>query len=144
MLPVRFLRSFPLDTFTRDSFFEPLRKMEAIMGGEEPLSLRLDVRDEAQRYVIEADVPGFRKENLDVTFEGGVLTLTAERRQESESENDNYHMRERTFGKVSRSLRLPDNVNAASIQAKLRDGVLSLTLDKTEEAKPHKIEVAEG
>ena len=146
MLPVRFISRFPVHGFGRGPLFPPLRSAESLLEG---LDCRwsggaIDVREEEARYVIEADLPGFRQENLDVTIEDGVLTFTADRSEETESGGENYHVRERRVGKVSRSLRLPDDVNSDAVSATLKDGVLTLVIDKTESAKPHKIEVTAG
>ena len=146
MLPVRFVSRFPLSGFRRDGLLPPLRAAESLLEG---LDCRLgagaiDGREEDGRYVVEADLPGFTKEDLDITIDEGVMTLTAERSEGTESEREDYHVRERRVGKVSRSLRLPDDVNGESVTATLKDGVLTVMIDKTESANPHKIEVTVG
>ena len=74
------------------------------------------------------------------------MSVTADRSEETESEreNYNYHVRERRLGKVSRSVRLPDDVNSDSVTATVKDGVLTVAIDKTESAKPQKIQVTVG
>lgn len=143
MLPVKLTSRHPLSAFTRDNFLEPLRLAEALFEDFEGVGNRMsiDIREEPSRYVVEADMPGFNKDDLELTFEDGLLTVTAERKQETEESKSTYHVRERRVGRVTRALRLPRNVDAKSINANLRDGVLCITIDKAEDAKPHKIKV---
>ena len=146
MLPVRFVSRFPLSGFSREALLQPLRAAESLLEGFDCRGGggAIDVREEDGRYVIEADLPGFTKDDLDITIDEGVLTLTAERSEETESERENYHVRERRVGEVSRSLRLPDDINSDSVTATVKDGVLTVVIDKTESAKPHKIQVSVG
>lgn len=104
--------------------------------------MAIDVREESDRYLVEADLPGFTKDDLDITFEDGLLTITAEKKQETEDAKDTYHIRERRVGRFTRSLRLPRNVDPSTVQANLRDGLLTVTIQKHESAKPHKINVS--
>lgn len=99
----------------------------------------VDVYEHDDTIVVEAELPGFKREEIDVTLEQGVLTITAERKpQESVG---HAHLNERRYTRVARSFRLGTAVNEQKVDAKLEDGVLRLTLPKREELKPRRIEV---
>ncbi len=90
-------------------------------------------------FHLEIDAPGVAKENVELTFEKGTLQITLERKA-PEGERTNYH-NERGYGKVSRSVSLPDSVDPNTITAELTNGVLHVTISKLPEAQPKKIEV---
>lgn len=98
----------------------------------------LDVKEEGDNFIVHADVPGVKKEDLSITLENGILTISAERKIE---ESQGFHMQERSYGKVSRSLKMLSDIDENSIDATLRDGVLKLVLSRAEQAKPRKIEI---
>lgn len=93
--------------------------------------------------VIKADLPDVRREDIRVTFENNVLTLTGERKVEDEKTRHNYHRMERFYGSFSRSFTLPATVDATNITATYKDGVLTVRLPQREEAKPKQITVVE-
>jgi len=115
-------------------------------GDWEPASwnLALDVLEDENEFQVKASVPGIKPEDLDITYNNNTLTIKGEVKQEYESEEGKYHLRERRFGSFARSLTLPSNVNADQIGADYEDGVLTLHLPKSEEAKPKRIEVHGG
>lgn len=88
---------------------------------------------------VEVDLPGVKREDVEITFEKGELTITAERK--THTENPVHLHNERTYGKVSRSVTLPDTVDPNTIEAALTDGVLRVSIQKLPEAQPRKIEV---
>lgn len=100
-----------------------------------------DVQEEEARYVVTVDLPGMTKDDVEVTFENDVLTISGERKSASEQENGKLHRNERFFGKFTRSLRFPSDANREQIQATFKDGVLEIALPKSEEAKVRRIEV---
>jgi len=100
----------------------------------------LSVWEDESSYYAEAELPGFRLEDVEVTVRGGQLSLAGERKAE-EKEGVTYHRRERGFGKFHRTLEFPLPVEADRVQASLRNGVLTVTLPKAEVAKPRKIHV---
>lgn len=102
----------------------------------------LDLSETADGYVVELAVPGLKSEDLEVTFENGVLTVKGEVKQETEEKKRNYHRIERRYGAFTRSIGLPSTVKADAIQADLKDGVLRLDIPKAEAVKPRKISVA--
>ena len=103
----------------------------------------VDLRETEGAYVLAAEVPGVKKEDLDVTFQGSVVTLSGERREEKERDERGYHRRESAFGSFKRSVELPGEVQADAVTAELKDGVLTLTFPKAEDRKANnrKIEV---
>ncbi len=118
------------------------REMERA-GGLAPYAV--DVREDADHIYVEAELPGFKKDEVDITLENQTLTIAAERRDESKAGNDNkagYLLNERRFTRFLRSFTLPPTVDEKTVQAKLEHGVLTVTLNKREETKPRKITVA--
>jgi HSP20 family protein len=101
----------------------------------------VDISETDGEYVIKAELPDVKKEDVKVTLEDGVLTLTGERRQEKEEKNTKYHRVERSYGSFGRSFSLPDLVDETKVKAEYKDGMLNLRLPKSEKAKPRAIEV---
>jgi HSP20 family protein len=104
-------------------------------------ALALDVHESADAYKVTTALPGVKAENIDIQYLDHTLTITAEISQPALPEGSQALMRERYFGKFSRSITLPHQVNSENISADVVDGVLTLTLPKTEEAKPRHIPV---
>ena len=99
--------------------------------GETALRAKVDVTERNGAYVVAAELPGVKKEDIQVTIDGAEVTLTAEVKREREVEKDERVLHtERTYGKVTRSFTLPQEVDEAKAEAKFRDGVLELTLPK--------------
>jgi HSP20 family protein len=101
----------------------------------------VDISETDGEYLIKAELPEVKKEDVKVTLEDGVLTLTGERRQEKEEKHTKYHRVERSYGSFVRSFSLPELVDETNVKAEYKDGVLSLHLPKSEKAKPRAIEV---
>ena len=101
----------------------------------------VDLKEEETRYVVDVELPGLKKEDIEVHLESGVLTIRGERRFEKDTKKENYHRIERAYGKFSRSFSLPTRVNAEGISAQYRDGVLQVIVPKAEESKPKKIAI---
>ena len=91
--------------------------------------------------VLKADVPDMKREDINLTFENGVLTLKGERKLEQETKRENFQRIERRYGAFSRSFTLPNTVDATRISAAYKDGVLTIRLPQREEAKPKQIAV---
>ncbi len=106
--------------------------------------LALDVSENENAYMVRASVPGLQPEDLDINLQDNTLTIQGETRSESEREGEQWHLRERRFGRFQRSITLPNNVDVDKVDARYENGVLTLTLPKTEEAKPRKISVRSG
>ncbi len=102
----------------------------------------IDVKENEQAYTVHAELPGVKKEDLDISINDGVLTINAETRYEHEDKEKGRVIRqERRYGKFVRSMRLGADVDESNVEADYTDGILILTLPKTEEVKPKKIEV---
>jgi len=98
---------------------------------------------DTHEFVIKAELPEVKREDINITFDNGVLTLSGERKAEFETSRDNYHRVERHHGSFSRSFTLPTSVDPARIEASYKDGVLTVRVPKREEAKPKQIEIKE-
>src|SRR5574338_501658 len=96
----------------------------------------VDISETEAEYVIKAELPEVRKEDVKVTVEDGVLTILGERKQEKEEKGKKFHRIERSYGRFVRSFTLPDSVDEALVKAEYADGVLNLHLPKSEKAKP--------
>ena len=107
-------------------------------------SLALDVVENEDSFLVKASVPGAKPEDIDITFNKGMLTIRGEMKDESEQENGQYHLRERRWGSFSRSIALPQTIKAEDIQAEYNNGVLLLKMPKAEEVKPKRIQIAAG
>lgn len=101
----------------------------------------IDVREEADRFLVQADLPGVKKEELDISVSGNLLTLKGERKHEKEIKEKDRYYSERVFGAFSRTLELPSEIDAGKVQAAYKDGVLEISLPKSEHAKPKQIKV---
>ncbi len=101
----------------------------------------VDISETASEYVIKAELPEIKKEEVKVSVEDGVLTIVGERKQEKEESGKKFHRIERSYGRFVRSFTLPDSVDEGRVKAEYADGVLNLHLPKSEKAKPKQIEV---
>lgn len=101
----------------------------------------LDLMETESSLVAEIEVPGIDPDNIDISVTTDVLTFTGEKKKEAEDKGKTYHLVERKYGKFSRSIRLPATVNPDQVEARYKDGILTITLGKTEVAKRKRIEV---
>ena len=101
----------------------------------------VDISETDGEYLIKAELPEVKKEDVKVTVENGVLTLQGERRQEKEEKSKRFHRVERSYGSFVRSFSLPESVEESSVKADYKDGVLNLHLPKSEKVKPKAIDV---
>lgn len=106
-------------------------------------SLDVDVRDDGKCLVIEAEIPGVEEKDVSVTLADGLLTISGEKKTEKEEKKDSYFLSERTFGSFRRSLRLPDSIDEAQVEARFDKGVLRITAPKKPDAvkSERKIEI---
>jgi HSP20 family protein len=114
-----------IDNFARDASWTPA----------------VDVHEEANQFVVRADLPGVKPADIEVTAEKGVLSLRGARNFEQKNDDGHYSRVERVSGKFVRSFTLPENVQTDAIKAQFKDGVLELTIPKVAKAEPRKIEV---
>jgi HSP20 family protein len=103
----------------------------------------VDVAETDQAYEIKAELPGLDEKNIEVKVANGVLSIKGEKQEEKEEREKDYYRRERSFGSFERSFQLPDDIEADKIEATFKNGVLSVTLPKSAEARQQakKIEV---
>ena len=113
------------DTVTRDATWSPA----------------VDIHEEAERFVVHADLPGVKPTDIEITTDKGVLSLRGTRQFEQRSDQGRYSRLERVTGKFVRSFTLPENVQADAIKASFKDGVLELTIPKIAKPEPRRIEV---
>lgn len=106
--------------------------------------LPLDVKEVDQAYQIQAPVPGFKPEEVEVTFSGGLLTIKAEHSEESKQQQGAYLRREVSFGNYQRSIQLPADVKEDDISASFDNGVLTVSVPKLPRPQPKKIQIAAG
>jgi len=101
----------------------------------------VDVSEDEKEYLIKADLPDVKKEDVKVTVEDGTLRITGERKFEKEEQGKKYHRVERAYGSFERSFVFPENAKPEKLTAEYKDGVLKVHLPKSEEAKPKAVEV---
>jgi HSP20 family protein len=101
----------------------------------------VDIQETDKEYVIKAELPEVKKENVKVEMLDGVLTIEGERTQEKEEKGKKFHKVERAYGKFVRQFALPTEVEAAKVQAEFKDGMLNVHLPKSASAKPRSVEV---
>jgi HSP20 family protein len=104
----------------------------------------LDVEESEDGFTLHVELPGVSADDVDVSLEESVLTITGERRFYDESDTDGFRRIERHFGRFHRAVRLPDRVDAARVEASYRDGMLTIHVPKAEEARPRRIQVTTG
>jgi HSP20 family protein len=104
----------------------------------------MDLVETAEHFVLRADLPGMSEEDVNIEVEDRVLTVSGERKAEHTEEKDGYHRVERAFGAFSRSLTLPEGIDAEAVTASFDKGVLEVRIPKPEERKPRKISIGVG
>jgi HSP20 family protein len=127
---------------------EEMNQLRSRMWGDEEegwfagaLAPSVDLSETETAVEVRMDLPGVKPKDIDIQISGNVLTVSGQREEEKEEKGRTFHRVERSSGSFSRSLTLPTTVNESEIAAEYRDGVLTITLPKSEEAKPHKIKV---
>ena len=145
--------------FKGSSLWDPIREMEEMQNrlfgrrlalkkdaGEEALTVAewlpaVDIAEDDKEYTIKVELPGVNKEDVRVSVEGGVLSITGERKAEKEEKNKKYHRIERSYGSFARSFTLPEGTPTDKVSAEFKDGVLRVHLPKDQAAKPKSIDV---
>jgi HSP20 family protein len=122
-----------------DEFFGPESALQRSLAPARVFPA-LNVWQDGENVLAEAELPGLKSEDIEISVVGSELTIKG-RRPEGTEEGTSFHRRERGLGEFTRVVRLPVEVNAEKVQASLQDGVLRLTLPKAEAAKPRKIQV---
>ncbi len=122
----RFFNDFGLDVWNTDTVWIPA----------------VDITETEDGYEVKAEIPGMKKDEIKINYEDDMLTLSGERNHEKEEKNKNYHRIERRYGKFQRSFYLPKHVKADGIKANYKNGVLTVNIPKSEEAKPKEIAIS--
>jgi HSP20 family protein len=104
----------------------------------------VDITEDEKEYLIKAELPEVKKEDVKVTVEDGTLSITGERKFEKEEKGKKYHRVERAYGSFMRSFTLPEGTTGDKVSAEFKDGVLKVHLPKSEEVKPKSIDVKVG
>ena len=134
-----FFKEFNVLTNRFNRFFDLPRESDAdFLGAWNPA---VDIFDKGAEVVIHAELPGMKRDDIDVHVENNVLTIRGKKERNEEAKEEGYFRTERSYGAFSRSFSLPSTVNVTKIDAKYNDGVLTLSLPKAEEAKPRQIDV---
>ncbi|HGY54182.1 MAG TPA: Hsp20/alpha crystallin family protein [Caldithrix abyssi] len=101
----------------------------------------VDVEENDDEFVISAELPGMKRDDIKITFDNNMLNISGEKKAEKEMKEENFHRMERSYGKFSRTIPIPSGVKLDKIDAVYEDGVLTVHIPKTEEAKPKQIEI---
>ena len=132
------IRRDPLDDFFRGFFVRPVD----FAGEKDAPALKVDVKEQDKNYLVHAEVPGVKKEDIHVAVDGAVVSISAERREEKDvKEGERVLRSERYFGTVSRSFQLAQEIDEAQVTAKYTDGVLELVLPKKAAAQARRIAI---
>lgn len=119
-----------------DDFFN-----DFVSSRRESFVPRIDVSETDNEFIIDVLLPGMNKEDISVNIENGMLNISGERTVKNEDDGRKFHRIETEYGSFSRSLQLPDNVNEESIDATYKDGVLNITIDKSEDKVKKQISI---
>lgn len=136
--PLREIEDF-FDRYSRSLAFPFARSAELVAnGGWAP---RVDVSENDAAFMIKAEIPGIKKDDVKVSLDNGVLTIEGERRQEREQKGWRFHRMERSYGHFMRSFSLPGNVDESHLKASFHDGLLEVDIPKLEQARSHAVQV---
>ena len=140
----------------RDPFFSQLANLQDEVsrryeGGQNPLAEGedlgarftppMDISEDTEKYTVRAELPGLKPEDISIDLTGRTLTIKGEKKQESETRDENYHRIERSYGTFIRRVEMPQGVDAERVTADYDKGVLSVTVAKAEALKPRQIEI---
>jgi HSP20 family protein len=126
-----------MSSLLQESFVRP----GALQADGGPAMLPLDISENDNEFIVKASLPGIRPEDVQITVHGDTLTIRGEMKAEQEKTDEHYHLRERRYGLVQRTVRLSVPVRSDQAKADFENGILTLTLPKSEEAKPKQIKV---
>ena len=109
--------------------------------GKNSIFPAVDVTEEEKQVIVKVDVPGLKREDISLSAEGSVLTVLGERKSQEEEKNKHFHRRERSYGRFERSIDIGTIIDQSKVQAKYRDGVLNITIPKTNDAQKKQIHI---
>ncbi len=124
-----------------ESPFAELMRTTQLLSGWTPA---IDMFEDKDNFVLRVELPGTKKEDIDLSLHDGSLSISGERKSEDKYQDSEVHRAERFFGRFQRTISVPAPVSPDNIKAQYKDGILTVTLPKTEEAKPKHIEVKVG
>jgi HSP20 family protein len=127
-----------MDAFLR---WDPYRSDNGLSQYQGDYTPRFDIKETKNAYVIKADLPGLRDEDVNVSLTGSQLTISGKREDERREEGEHHYMVERSAGTFTRTFVLPNGVDADAVSAEMKDGVLTLQIPKRPEAQPKKIAI---
>jgi len=148
MLPTRIRNSrldAPITAITAipqeiGDFFENM--MDTWRGNGDTAAYPCDIREENGQIIVDAELPGFKKEEIKVTLDNGVLNISADHKEEHQKKDDGHsYLHERQYRRIQRTFTLPAAVNESKVDASLKNGVLHLKIDKNKESKTHEIAI---
>jgi HSP20 family protein len=119
--------------------FDPFRGIEAQLGRPSSFVPSFDLKAVDDAYVLHADMPGVKEEEVDISLHQNRLTISGTRIADERAEGETHYLSERMFGNFSRTLIMPDDANADAIEAHMEDGVLTVRIPKRPESQPRKI-----
>ncbi len=131
---------FPFEPFRG---FEEMLKAWPRLAGERPAlpDFKMDLREDEKAYFLKAELPGYKKEDIEITVDGNLVTIAAETKEEKEEKGTNMICTERTFGRQSRSFTVRHEVEESKAEATYKDGVLEVTLPKKAQATLRRVAV---
>ncbi len=124
-----------------DRFFNSFFGRSAAESYEGVWTPVVDIEEDKDNYIVRAELPGMRKENIKISVRGSLLSLSGERAYESEDKGKTYHRIERSYGKFVRHINLPNEIDESKVKATYQDGILTVTLPKPEAARPKEVEI---
>ncbi|WP_374728980.1 Hsp20/alpha crystallin family protein [Natronospira bacteriovora] len=124
-----------------NTIFDGVPGYEAENGEVSDWAPAVDIREEAERFVLHADVPGVDPKDIEITMENGTLTISGQRHDSKEEQKEGYRRVERVSGQFFRRFVLPDSADAESISAQSKNGVLEVVIPKQAKVQPRRIEV---
>lgn len=135
------VRRDPFEFFA--PFFDFTRRLDEYSGQKEGGMIvpAVDISETADELVLHAELPGLKKDQVKLTIEDGVLTISGEKKFASEQKEKDFHRVERRYGSFHRSFTLPNNIDASKAKAAFEDGILTVRLPKSEAAKPRQIDI---
>jgi HSP20 family protein len=127
------------DRYSKALCWSRLGGSEIMTGGD--WAPRVDIAETEKEFIIKAEIPEVKKEEVKISVDNGILSIRGERKQEMEEKGKKFHRVERYYGSFTRSFTLPDNIDETKIEASFKDGMLNIQIPKSEKSKPKAIEV---
>lgn len=124
-----------MDRFFNTFFDNPPEEVEGFW------SPTVDIKEDNENFLVKVELPGLKKEDIKISVRGNMLSVSGERKHESETKNKTFHRIERSYGRFSRTTALPSDVDPDKAKATYKDGILTITLPKPESSKLNEIEV---